>query len=294
MKSVMKRICLITAGLFLAVAAPLGLELQAETYISPELVEVDTPTYHPEPGQFVPPRGEYVYDVTWQGIPAATVWATVEQDGHNYRIATRVKTASGIDIFYKLRYRAEGVISAIDLTPVRTFVEHRENSRDRTIDINFLNNGEIFTIRNDRKKGEVKTVTFNPDNFTLDPFSAGFLARSLHWEKGQSRRFDAFNGKSRYLITLTAEDLIQMRVNDEVRNVWVISPEVKNLSSPESNGKLRKASIYMTADQSRDILKIVSSVFIGSVTTELVSFTPSTQPVTGTSVAQSHRVRLYE
>ncbi|MCO6432364.1 MAG: DUF3108 domain-containing protein [Deltaproteobacteria bacterium] len=259
----------------------------ADTYISPELIQISTPVYRPDSSEFEMPLGEYVYTVSWQGIPAATVTARVEQRGTQYYIDTVVKTYSAIDIFYKLRYRAQGWISAVDFYPSQCVIEQQENSRNRRTEMNFLPSGEIVAVREDLAKDEVKRLTFDPNNFTLDPFSAAFLARGQRWEKGETKEFDTFNGKSRYHIKLYAEDLVYVDVEGEKRGVWVIVPTVKNLSNPEQSSKLRKAKIYVLADKSRDIVKIVSSVFIGSVTTQLDSFTPFQRVPAGTQIAKS-------
>ena len=91
-------------------------------------------------------------------------------------------------------------------------------------------------------------------------------------------------------ITLTAIDKVQMEVNDVQKTVFVIRPTVKNLTNPEANKKLREAKIYVTDDKDREILKIASDVFIGTVTTKLISYTPDRSTVTEapgtTTVAQ--------
>lgn len=236
-------------------------------------LRIATPTYAPAAGQFAPLFGTYKYDVAWQGIPAAEVTVELRGEGDRYRVTTSARTNNAIDIFYKLRYRAEGLISAFDLTPYKTIIDNRENSRQRLVQMTFHENGDIESVRSQTGR-EPRIARFNTGNFTLDPFSAAFLARSLTWEQGVSRDFDTFNGKTRYLITLTALEKVKMVVNGRTRDVWVISPTVRNLNDPKSNSKLREAKIYITADPEREVLQIVSKVFIGSVTTKLVEFSP--------------------
>lgn len=257
------------AALFADEAEPDGLES----------AKVSTPVYHPDLADFQPAFGKYEYTVSWEGIPAAEATISVEQEGMRYRIIADARTYSGIDLLYTLRYRAESLISAVDFSPIKTIIDQRENSTKKSTQISFLENGDIETVRS--KNGKDTTVEkFSTDNFTLDPFSASFLARSLDWKVGDTRQFDTFNGKTRYIITLTAKEKVSMRVNGEEREVWVIVPGVRNAKN-EPNKKLREAKIYVTADAKREILQIVSSVFIGSVKTTLDTFTPSTRsPVT--------------
>lgn len=236
--------------------------------------KVSTPVYHPNLSQFQPHFGTYEYTVSWQGIPAAEATIKVEQEGLRYRIIADARTYSGIDIFYKLRYRAEGLISAVDLTPIKTIIDQRENRTVKNTQISFLENGEIESVRSrNGKNAEVKRIS--TENFTLDPFSAAFLARSLDWKVGDTREFDTFNGKTRYVITLTARDKVKMSINGETRDVWEIVPGVREAGDSKPHKKLREAKIYVTADEHREVLQIVSSVFVGSVKTTLDSFTPS-------------------
>lgn len=254
--------------------------------VGPQDVEVSTPVYHAESGSVDYPLGTYHYTVSWQGIPAAEASISLEQDGLRYRVSTTAKTYSGVDIFYKLRYRAEGILSAVDFLPQKTSISQQENSRFKETEINYLNNGDINTVRSQIGK-ETFSLTFDPNNFTLDPFSAGFIARGLEWEVGKTAVFDTFNGKTRYLIELTALDKKTMTINGEDREVWLISPRVKKLTSTKADKKLRSAVIYMTADAKREIIKIESEVFIGTVTTKLDEFMPSTAPVQGATLAQN-------
>ncbi len=236
-------------------------------------VHVSTPAYTRGPN-FEPPLGTYDYSVSWQGIPAASASITVTKEGDNYRVVSSAKTARGIDIFYRLRYRAEGLINAQKLTPLRSVIDHQENSRIKNTQMTFKQNGEIESVRS--QVGKSSTITrFVPDNFTVDPISAAFLARSLEWKENASYEFDTFNGKVRYLITLTAQKKSTLEFDGEEREVWVIVPKVINLSTPKAAKKLREAQIYLSADEKREVLKIRSSVFIGSVNTELESFTPA-------------------
>ena len=59
--------------------------------------------------------------------------------------------------------------------------------------------------------------------------------------------------------------------------MWVISPHVRKVTDPDGPQKLHSAKIYVTADKSRDVLQIVSKVFVGSVKTKLVDFEPAPQ-----------------
>ncbi len=255
-----------------------GITLSAEELVTggpvdASEVKVVTPVYRPNPFSFRPQLGTYTYEASWEGIPAAQMKIQVAQNGLYYSIVTSAQTYSGIDLLYKLRYRAEGIISSVDYQPLKTTIDHKENSRIKNVEINFSEDGLIYGKREQKGK-DTTEFRFKTNNFTLDPFAAAFIARGVDWKLGETHEFDTFNGKSRYLIQLTAVDKTTIRVNGSEREVWVISPVVKNLTDMAKSNKLRQAKIYVTADREREVLKLTSSVFIGSVATKLISFEP--------------------
>lgn len=263
-------------GLTLLCAATIGM---ADT--GPELVKVSTPVFKAGTDDFRPLLGTYSYDISWQGIPAASAEITLEKDADFYHSIVTAKTASAIDLLYKLRYRAESFMRAPSFTPVRSSISQQENSRFKDMTISYTSSGDIHVVKEQKGKA-TSTLRFNPQNFTLEPFSAAFLARSLPWKLGQSREFDTFTGKTRYLITLTAVDRKEITIDGMRRMAWVVEPDVINLNkSPETREKkLHSAKIYISDDERRDLLRIESKVFVGTVTTELVGFIPSSaQPV---------------
>lgn len=250
----------------------------ADDYISPELVKITTPHYKPEAPSFSPRLGVYTYTVGWEGINAASCSVTIDRSGDTYIVDAAARTYSGVDLLYKLRYEAIGTISASDLTSIRLSIDHQENSRRKNIEIDF--SPQLRAISAVRSKGisdpDKKTVSFTTDNFTLDPIAATFLARSLDWQVGNTRHFDVFNGKSRYFISLTAKERTTIRYRGESRQVIVITPQVRNLTTTKPRSKLREAFIYVSDDQHREVLRIESAVFIGRVITELESYSPLT------------------
>jgi hypothetical protein len=247
---------------------------RADNFVPPDQIKVRTPVYKPGDTAHELPLGTYEYSSSWAGIPAASLVIDVDRTGNRYQVETKVKTARGIDLLYKLRYEANGTFDAYSMQPVKSTFRYQENSRLKETWMSFHPDGKIHSVRK-KDDGKVEEFYFDPENFTLDPFSAAFLARTLKWKKGQTRTFDTFNGKTRYLIKFTAKGKRTIEIDDKEYKVWVISPTVKKLSvKKEEPQKLRSAEIYLTADKRRDIVGIKSEVFIGSVRTELVSYKP--------------------
>ena len=250
--------------------------VRADEYISPELVKITTPHYRPENATFKPRLGTYEYSVGWEGINAASASVTISKVNDTYLVDATARTYSGVDLLYKLRYEAAARISASNFTPISLSIDHRENSRQKMIEMNFSPGLDV--IQAVRSKGpqdpDPRKLSFAPGNFTIDPIAATFLARSLDWSIGDTKNFDVFNGKSRYFISLTAVEKKTIRYQGESRPVIVITPQVRNVTTTKPRSKLRQAFIYVSDDEHREVLRIESSVFIGRVITELVSFTP--------------------
>ena len=245
--------------------------------ISPEEVEIVTPVYAPEPGFFEPKFGKYTYSVSWQGIPAGTLEMNLERQDEYYRVRATARTNRFVSMFYKLRFTTEALVSATTLYPKTSVYNNRQNDRRENTEIHFLPDGEIHSVHEDRR-GRKNELRFEPNNFTLDPFSAVFLALSLKWEVGDTRQFDTFTGKGRYLVELTAIEQTSIQVQGSWRDAIVISPRVRNLTDTDSfddDDRLHEARIYVSTEPSREILRISSDIFVGTINTRMVSFTPS-------------------
>jgi hypothetical protein len=261
----------------------------ADDYISPDLIRITTPRYISNSTSFQPRLGTYEYTVGWEGIAAASCAVTIRRSGDTYVVDASARTYSAVDLLYKLRYEAVGTLSAHQLAPISFFVNQRENSRVKKTDVLFSRTSDEITAI--RSKGDddpdKKFISFSPHNGMLDPFAAVFIARSLPWEVGESRDFDVFNGKSRYFISLHALERTTIEFQGEQRKAIVISPYVRNLTTTRPTSKLREARIYVSDDTQREVLKISSSVFVGNVHVNLVSFVPATEPRAATSIART-------
>jgi len=264
-----RRDCLIIVCILLTAMAVVHAASLSAKSIHPGQVKISTPVYAPKLSQFNPRLGQYTYLVSWQGIPAGTIELNLKRAGADYEINARARTAEAIDYIYKLRYESKVFVSAETLMPKQTVSTSRVNSRDTKTTVEFLPDGEIYSVHKDHR-GKTKSIRFNPDNFTLEPYSAAFLALSQDWAVGDRRLFDTFNGRNRYLIELTAVDRAEIIINGRIRKAIVISPKVTKLTDTDTK-KLRDAKIYISDDNSREILKISSELFFGSLDTDMVS-----------------------
>lgn len=243
-------------------------------YILPSAVNVSTKSYIPKHSDFN--SGEYVYKVSWQGIPVASAKIKVnnpEVDGE-WKVRAGAQTSKWISTFYTLKFDSESLFSRDDFKPKQFTSRQIENTKKKVKEVSFLKDG---TIKSDAYKNGHKeeTITFNSENQTLDPISAAFLARSLDIKVGSKKSFDVFNGKHRYLITFHVDALEKIKLNKKEIECFSVRPEVVKLTDTEGEKRLQSARIWITADDKREVIKIESNVLVGRVKAELQKFTPS-------------------
>ena len=252
-------------------------------YIEPSAVKISTKKYIPKHSDFS--IGEYVYKISWQGIPVASAKVDVNQPESNgmWRVSAGAKTGEWISVFYSLRFDSESSFNRENFQPSVFKTKQIENSRKKAKEVKFMPGGFIKADAfKDGKKNE--TISFQSDNQTLDPISAAFLARSLPIKVGSKKSFDVFNGKHRFLITFTVDGKENLKLkNNKLVECFTVTPTVVKLTDTEGEKRLRSARIWITTDEKREVVKLESSVLIGSVKAELERFVPAkdqNQPVT--------------
>jgi hypothetical protein len=237
-------------------------------------IKVVTPHYSPS-SMITPHRGLFKYDVEWEGIPVASASIEIKDNANITTIETHAKSAKLIDLLYQLRYVAKGDMDRTALVPLSTHIDHRENSKQRLTDITFLPEGLINSVIAKVNKGEQSSYSFRSDNQTFDPFSSAVMAQSLPWNVGQSRKFDVFDGKNRYVITLKCLKKATRYILGKKTPVLIFEPKVFDENNNTKAAKLRRATITFTDDEFRDLVELNSEVFIGSIKASMSSFSPA-------------------
>lgn len=221
---------------------------------------------------FSPRDGTYVYEVSWEGVPAGEVQIEERREPGELLLNTAVRTYRFIDIFYKLRYFASASIDPMTFEPKLVRLTHQENSKLRVSTVDFRGSRVVSEYR--RLGRPAVRANFDNSERFLDPFSAAFKARSLDWWVGREHVLKTYNGRAFYEITMKAVSREDVPFAGKTRAAWVIEPSVKNLDKGTAASRLRSARIYLSDDSAREVLRIESEVFIGTVSCELVEFKP--------------------
>ncbi len=212
------------------------------------------------------------YQASWFGIPVASAEIRADPkfiDGKKfYHVQIQTRTLKYLDPIWKMRDSIESVFEAETLQTRRFVFRQRENRKRIETTASFDPRGQKWMVH--REQGaKVNDYEF-VSHFTLDPVSAVYLARSLDFKIGDTLRLDVFGGKSRYLIVLDiiGQERITLKTVDF--DAYKIVPRVFNLTPSGYAERVRQATVWISVDEKRRPLKIVSEVFIGSVNIELV------------------------
>ena len=225
------------------------------------------------PGWIFFDRGERVeYRASWNGIPVASADIHAEpvtMDGKRfYEVKVLARTWRYLELIWKMRDSIESVFEAETLHPRRFIFRQRENRRRIDTTAHFDPLSQTWSVR--RQQGrKVREYEFVSQE-TLDPIVAFYLARGLDLRVGDSVRLNVFGGKSRYLLVLNVVGRERVAVRAGDFDAYRIVPQVWNLTRSGYAGRLRQAVVWISADEKRWPLRMVSEVFIGSVDIEMV------------------------
>jgi hypothetical protein len=226
-----------------------------------------TPRFHPfNSGE------KAVYHASWLGIPVASAeieMQALQQDGKKfYQVTVQAQSWRYLDLFFKMRDVIESKFDAETFHPSRYFFRQRENRKviDTTAVIDPSTKKWVVHRQEGKKPKDFEFVS----PYTLDPISAVYLARTLDFKVGDRLRLEVFGGKSRYLVTLDVVAKERVSVKSGEFDAFKIIPQVTDLSKSGYAKRVRQATVWISSDEKRTPLKIVSQVFVGSVNIEMV------------------------
>lgn len=253
--------------------------IAAAEFVPPNEVEVKTEVPKPEVKQAE--FGTYTYDIDWQGIPIASAAVSVREadceNGRCLKVRATARSARAWDIFYRLRHLSESTFREDSIQPVSFVQKQTENSYFREAKITWRPDGTVKS--HFKKKTDPYDIEFSPNNAMFDPISAAFYAKSVPLDTDTKLEVDVFNGRNRFVITFKVAGKEKIDYEGKEVEAYKIVPSVRKLTDTEGEKKFRSATIWVSADDKREILKMESEVFIGSVGAQLVKFEPAASEV---------------
>lgn len=239
--------------------------------------QIDSQQPVDDDNEFRPQTGTYHYVVKWHGTIAGTAELNVALENDYYKVSMKAQTRKTIDRLYKLRYYGEVKMTTDDMQPVETILKQQHGERKKNTTIVFGDDGtiDVVEVKKKGKKKKVKERQIESSGFTMDPFSATFLARRLDWKTGEAEVFEIFTGKRSYLLKLNCQGKCQIEVTGEKREAWLITSTYRRADRPDEKFQDSATIVYLATDSTKDVLRIENRSNIGRVDVDFVQFVPA-------------------
>ena len=228
--------------------------------------------------EFQPRLGEFHYDIHWGIKQVASGVISVSREQEHYVLKVHKKTTDAIDLVYRVRYQGETRLNVEDLSPVHSTLNEEVKKKKKTQDARYdptTGTVNVVETRSKRKKSgrdKVKEYELQSDSGIFDAFTAIFLARSFDWQLGDSHQFFVFIGQKQYQVSLDCIDKSMVEIPMGTIPVWVIRPSVIKIGDDKESSGQENTLLYLSADESKDIIKLKSKLGIGSVELRLVKY----------------------
>lgn len=231
--------------------------------------------------EFQPRLGTFHYEIHWVKTHIATATVTIERDGEHFRLSADQKSTKTLDRIYRVRYRGASRVKVDNLTPDESIIHEEVKKRKKKQETSYDEKSKTATvvessIGKDNAVIKEKTYELNTDSGIVDVFSAIFLARSFDWSVGERHQFQIFTGKKQYQVSMDCIGTGKLRAAGTTIPVYIIRPGIRR-TDKEKNSKrtskiVNKTRIFISADESRDIVKVKSESGFGNVYLRLVKY----------------------
>ena len=225
-------------------------------------------------GNFPDPRtvhATYVYG--WSGITAATSEAYFHRgEPQTFVLEGKAHTVGLARILWKFDLNYRSVVNAQTLRPLET--HQIETARGKRVEtsLEFSSTGVSGTrTEGNRATPTVKDVAFGNLN---DLHSVFLYLRSQPLRDHSVYRAAVYPANSTYVATLTVLGREHLRVRPGNYNAIKMDLKLQRVNKKnelEPHRKFKRATIWLSDDNDRVLLRIESQIFVGTVTAELQS-----------------------
>ena len=236
-----------------------------------------------KPGDFPPLTTPFraTYRIGWGSITAARAEMVIKRpQADTYEFRANTATVGTARSLWSMDATILSTVNASRLRPIR--LDQTEERSDRTLQesVRFDSNGAERTRTVTPKTGGAAPRTENKrfESPALQDFMSTFLIlRSQALANGETKTLAVMSPSVPYLMTLTVRG--REEISTRAGNFRAIRLSVDSIQRVKDDGTLmphkrfRSATIWISDDATRQILRVQSQVFVGSVFLELESVT---------------------
>jgi len=215
------------------------------------------------------------YRFGWSGLTAATGDVHFSKPtGDKFQFDGTGRTIGFVRALWKLDVNHRAVANAETLHPIET--QQTENYRSKKIVTNLtFTAAEVTRTRTEGEGAAAKTTTRQfslPDLFDLH--SAALYLRSQPLKDRSVNRIVVYPATNAYLATLSVVGREKISVRAGTYNAIKLDLKLKRIGKHlelEPHKKFRRASIWVSDDAERLLLRIEAQIFVGTVFADLQS-----------------------
>jgi hypothetical protein len=214
------------------------------------------------------------YRFGWSGLTAATGDVHFTKPSENkFQLDGTGRTIGFVRALFKLDVSYQATASAETLRPIETQQTESYRSKKIATHLTFTNNGVTRARTEGKGAAEAKTRQFNFPNL-FDLFSAMLYLRSQPLKDRSIYRVVAYPATNAYLATVTVVGREKISVHAGSYSAIKLDLQLKRIGKHrqlEPHRKFRRATILVSDDAERLLLRIEAQVFVGTVFAELQS-----------------------
>ena len=228
------------------------------------------------------PRGSFpnprplvaTYNFGWNEVVAATAEIRFDKSGDQLQLQATGGTVGMVRALWKFDTHHRALADATTLHPISMHQVDELHSKTVTTDITFKRDS-LERVRTDTKANKTpKPKTFSFAGGVFDMHSALLYLRSQSLYEGDVYRVLVYPATSPYLVTLTVaarEPITTAAGSYPAIKFDVQLNKIGKKNELEPHKKFRRASVWISDDPDRLLLRIEASIFVGKVFTELQS-----------------------
>jgi hypothetical protein len=228
------------------------------------------------PGDFpeLPPLGA-TYRFGWSGFTAATGEVHFKKlDGDKLQLDGSGRTIGLVRWLWKLDVNYRAIANAQTLRPIETRQTESYRAKAIATQLNFMNS-EVTSVRTEDHGGATSTKIRKFDFPSLfDLHSALLYLRSQSLKDRSVYRVVVYPGTNAYLATITVIGRDKISVRAGTYNAIKLNLQLSRVGKHldlEPHRKFRRATIWVSDDTNRILLRIEAQIFVGTVFAELQS-----------------------
>jgi Protein of unknown function (DUF3108) len=228
------------------------------------------------------PRGDFpnprplvaTYNFGWNELVAATAEIQFDKSDQRLQLSATGQTVGVVRALWKFDTRHHALADAATLRPIAMHQVDEVRKKTITTDVAFKADGleRTRTDTNSKKAPQPKTFTFPGGVF--DMHSALLYLRSQPLRGGDVYRLVVYPATSPYLAILTVSSHSSITVAAGTYQAIKLDVQLNKIGKElelEPHKKFRRASVWVSDNSDRLLLRVEAKIFVGTVFAELQS-----------------------